>query len=49
MNIEYPPASPERLAIAGRSTKEYPTAEVFVTFDILYSLFDILRFAVYML
>jgi hypothetical protein len=28
-NIEYPPASPERLAMAGRSNKEFRTAEVF--------------------
>ena len=29
LNIEYPPASPERLAMAGRSNKEFRTAEVF--------------------
>ena len=28
LNIEYPPASPERLAMAGRSNKEFRTAEV---------------------
>jgi hypothetical protein len=28
-DIEYPPASPERLAMAGRSNKEFRTAEVF--------------------
>jgi hypothetical protein len=29
LNIEYPPALPERLAMAGRSNKEFRTAEVF--------------------
>jgi hypothetical protein len=28
LNIEHPPASPERLAMAGRSNKKFRTAEV---------------------
>jgi hypothetical protein len=41
MNIEYPPASPERLAMAGRSNKEPQNFEGDPsTFDIQDSIFD---------